>query len=325
MLRREFLKTGSAAFGALIAAGRLPADDSTSRVPAKLAPADFRDRIVGPILSVPTCYKSDLSLDHAAMKRIVDLGIANGSQVVTLTAGNNQYHVLTNDEIRELTSGMIDAVAGRAVMIAATGAWPTEQAVDYAKFATARGATALQVTLPKLDDDAMVAHFEAIARATPVGIVLHGQPSLELMRRLVKTESIVAFKEEYSTIQSLSLIREFRGRVNFFAGGEKARLLTYHPYGMRAWYSTFMTFAPSVANEFRAAVDAGDLKQAGEIVLKYETPVFARFSHPFWRATLEHFGLATRHVRRPEKAFTDEQMVELGTFFEELGLRTKSL
>lgn len=322
MQRRDFLRSGTAAMAAIIASSRhLPA---ASAVPAKLEPADFRDRIVGPILSVPTCYKPDLTLDLAAVRRIVDLGIANDSRIVTLTAGNNQYHVLSNEEIRELTSAMIDAVAGRAVMIAATGAWPTERAVEYAKFAYQRGAHALQVTLPKLDDDAMVKHFEAIAKATPVGIVLHGQPSLELMRRLVKIEAVVAFKEEYSTISSLPLIREFRGRINFFAGGEKARLLTYWPYGMRAWYSTFLTFAPSVANDFRAAVDTGDLQRAGEVVFRYETPFFSRFSHPCWRATLELFGLATRHVRKPETSFTDGQMAELETFFQSLGLRTKS-
>jgi dihydrodipicolinate synthase/N-acetylneuraminate lyase len=154
----------------------------------------------------------------------------------------------------------------------------------------------------------------------PLGIVLHGQPTVELMRRLVKIESVVAFKEEYATIHSLPLIKEFRDRVNFYAGGEKARLLTYWPYGMRAWYSTFMTFAPQVVHEFRTAVEAGDLKRAGDVILKYETPVFARFSHPFWRATLEHFGLASRWTRKPEAPFSDEQMAELKTFYDGLGL-----
>lgn len=318
MHRRQFLRTGAAMLGtlALSKSACLPA----ANIPARLAPEEFRKQIVGPILSVPTCYQPDASLDLTAIRRIVDLGIRNGSGVVTLTAGNNLYHQLSFDEIKSLTTSMIEAVAGRAAVIAATGAWSTEQAVEYAKFAHDRGAHALQVTLPKLDDDAMVKHFEAIAHATPAGIVLHGQPSVELMRRLLKIESIVAFKEEYTTIYSLPLVREFRDRVTFFAGGEKARLLTYWPYGMRAWYSTFMTFAPQVAKEFRGAVEAANLKAAGNVILKYETPVFARFSHPFWRATLEHFGLASRHVRKPETAFTDEQMAELGRFFDDLGL-----
>jgi dihydrodipicolinate synthase/N-acetylneuraminate lyase len=228
---------------------------------------------------------------------------------------------LSYDEIKQLTRFIVEAVQRRAVTVAAAGAWPTEQAVDSARFASQLGADALQVTMAKLDDNAMVGHFEAIAKATPAGIVLHGQPSLELLRRILKLKSVVAFKEEYTTIYTLPLMREFRGRLTFFAGGEKARLLTYWPYGMRAWYSTFMTFAPGVAIQFQQAVEAGDLKRAGEVVLKYETPVFERFSHSFWRATLEHFGIASRWGRPPDVTFTDEQMRGVKQLYDGLGLK----
>ena len=160
----------------------------------------------------------------------------------------------------------------------------------------------------------------SITSATPVGIVLHGDPPMPLISRLMEMESVVAFKEEYNTIYSLQLYRSFGKRITLFAGGEKARLLTYYPYGMRAWYSTFMTFAPSVAIQFWNAIRADDLKRAGEIVLRYETPVSQRWSHAFWRATCEHFGTASRWVRGPETAFNDEQMKELATFFKSPGL-----
>ena len=144
---------------------------------------------------------------------------------------------------------------------------------------------------------------------------------MPLMSRLLEMESVVAFKEEYTTIYSLQIYRSFGKRITLFAGGEKARLLTFYPYGMRAWYSTFMTFAPSVAIQFWDAIQADDLKRAGEIVLRYETPVFQRWSHAFWRTTCEHFGLASRWIRGSETAFNDEQMQELAMFFESLELR----
>jgi dihydrodipicolinate synthase/N-acetylneuraminate lyase len=322
MQRRDFLRSGLLLLGAAAAQPRILKADPG--VAARLTPQGFRKRIVGPVLSAPTCYRKDLSLDFDGMRRIVELGVANGSQIVTLTAGNSQYDQLTFDEVKDLTQFLIDAVARRAVTIAATGAWPTEKAVEYAKFAAERGADALQVTMPALDDNAQVAHFEAIAKATPAGIVIHGQPSIDLMRRLLKIESIVAFKEEYSTLYTLPLYREFGDRLTLFAGGEKARLLTYWPYGMRAYYSTFMTFAPQVAVNFWKAVEANDLSRAGEIVLKYETPVFERFSHPFWRATLEHFEVASRWCRPAGTSFNDEQMQEVKALYDRLNLKPSS-
>ena len=317
MNRRKFFTTSAGLAGAFAAYHGILAAPARK---SPLTPQEFQAKIIGPVLSVPTCYRQDLSLDMPGMRRIVELGISSGCGIVTLTAGNNQYDLLNYDEIKDLTREIIDAVDGRAVMIAATGKWETDQAVDYAKFATELGADALQVTLPALDDDRMIGHFAAITSATPVGIVLHGDPPMPLISRLLEMESVVAFKEEYNTIYSLQLYRSFGKRITLFAGGEKARLLTYYPYGMRAWYSTFMTFAPSVAIQFWDAIRADDLKKAGEIVLRYETPVFQRWSHAFWRATCEHFGFASRWIRGPETAFNDEQMQELAAFFESLGL-----
>lgn len=318
MKRRKFLSK-SAGLAATLALSR--GIWAAHAKKSNLSPQEFQRRIVGPVLSVPTCYRQDLSLDMDGMQRIVELGIQSGCRIVTLTAGNNQYDLLDYEEIKSLTRGIIEAVDGRAVTIAATGKWETDRAVEYAKFASDLGADALQVTLPQFADDRMIQHFAAITAATSAGIVLHGDPPMPLLARLLEMESIVAFKEEYNTIYSLQLYRTFGKRLTLFAGGEKARLLTYYPYGMRAWYSTFMTFAPSVAIQFRKAIDAGDLHRAGEVVLRYETPVFQRWSHAFWRATCEHFGLASRWIRGPEKAFNDEQMQELETFFESLELR----
>ena len=317
MNRRKFLSTSA---GLATAFGLSHGIQAAAATKSGLTPQQFQRQIVGPILSVPTCYRQDLSLDLEGMQRIVNLGISSGCRIVTLTAGNNQYDLLNYDEIKDLTRGIIEAVDGRAVTIAATGKWETDQAVEYATFANAIGADALQVTLPQLDDDRMIEHFAAITAATPAGIVLSGDPAMPLLSRLLMMDSIVAFKEEYTTIYSLQLYRAFGKRLTLFAGGEKARLITYYPYGMRAWYSTFMTFAPSVAIQFWKAIEAGDLQRAGETVLRYETPVFQRWSHAFWRATCEHFGIASRWVRGPEKAFSDEQMLELATFFKSLEL-----
>jgi 4-hydroxy-tetrahydrodipicolinate synthase len=212
-------------------------------------------------------------------------------------------------------------VAGRAVVMAATAGWWTGQAVDYARFAESVGADAVQVTLPdRGDEDSLFRHIRAVTAATRLPLGLHGQPSLSLMRRLLTLDPVVAFKEEFTTTYTLPFYKEFGDRLNIFAGGEKARLLTYWPYGMRGYYSTFITFHPPVAVRFWKAVQAGDLKEAGKVVLRYDVPFFEKWTHPFWRATLEYFGVAQRWVRPPDVSFTNAQMKEVKAFYEGLGL-----
>src|SRR5688572_29563919 len=97
--RRTFLQSGALAATcarALAAATRTP-----------LAPAEFKKRLRGPILSAPTVYTADFKVDHAGMRTMVDRAARAGIGVFALTAGNNQYSVLTYDEIKDLTRVMV--------------------------------------------------------------------------------------------------------------------------------------------------------------------------------------------------------------------------
>ena len=286
-----------------------------------LAAADFRTRLDGPILSFPTPYRADGAVDYGAVRRVIEQGVRAGVRVVTLTRGNNHYDWLTWQEIRDLTRTMVETVAGRALTIAATGGWPTMQAVEYARYAADVGADAVQVNPPAEGSDASLAeHFRAVARAGGRPVVIHSQPSMALLRKLAEIENVVAIKEEFTTDYTVPIYAEFGDRFAIFAGGTKARLLAYRPYGMHAYYSAFATFAPRIAMRFWKAVTSADTKTASDMVLQYDVPFFQRWSHGFWLATLECFGLATRHLRAPRVSFTEQEMKDVATFYRGLGL-----
>lgn len=321
--RRSFLKTGATGLG--LAVSSRSRFISAAVVKNPRSPEDFKRQLRGPILSVPTTYTADFRVDYDGVKRMIEQAAKAGVRVFALTAGNNQYDRLTYDEIKQLTRVMVETVAGRGVTIAATGPWWTSPAVDYARYAESVGADAVQVLNPSAgDDEGRFEHYKAVAAATRLGLVVHGPANLPLMKRLATIDSVVAIKAEFTVDYTVSLYEFLRGRWNIFQGGQKSQFLAYVPYGMQAYYSTFSTFAPEVAMNFWSAVQSNDLKKAGEVVLKYDIPFFQKWSHPFWRATLEHFGLASRYLRPPERGFTDAQMAEVKSFYEGLGLNPKS-
>lgn len=281
----------------------------------------FKAALHGPILSFPTVYNARFDVDFNGVRAIIKTGLGGGSRVVALTKGNNQFDILTHEEIRQLTRVVVEAVEARALVIAATGNWWTGQAVDFARYATSVGADAIQVFMPPGGtDDSYYEHFRAIAASTPRAIGIHGQPSMALLRRLKPIENIICFKEEFDPEYTLQIYEEFGDRWNIFAGGSKSRLLTYLPYGMHAYYSAFSTFAPQVAMEFWHAVERKDIAAAGKIVLRYDVPFFRRWTMAFWTATLEHFGIARRFVRPPSVSLTDAQMADVASFYRGLGL-----
>lgn len=293
---------------------------------AAVTPEEFRRKLEGPICSVPTVYNEDRSLDLVSFRRIIDTGAKAGAVAFALTSGNSQYDRLSYDEIKQLTRTLVDAVAGRGLTIGATGPWWTGQAVDYARFAAEVGVDAVQVQLPAWGDAAsIVEHYRGVAHAAKRAIVLHGQVPVPVLRKLVEIDEISAYKEEYPALYSREVFEEFGGRINIFAGGQKGNFLAFRPYGMKAYYSTFSTFAPPVTKRFWHAVKSGDMKDASEVVMKYDVPFFrgtplGGWTQAYWRATLEVFGVAKRYMRQPEVTLADREVAGIREFQRKLGL-----
>jgi 4-hydroxy-tetrahydrodipicolinate synthase len=319
---------GGAAFAAAAAAepnaiATSPSKGDAARARRLLSPQDFSRRLEGPIQSNPSPCLADYSVDYEGIRRMIRRGYRYGVRVFGLTAGNSQYHSLSQDEIRQITRVMVEsAPQDDALIIAAAGDWWTREVVAYARFAECVGADALQVMLPSLarSEDAIARHFQAVADATKLPLVLHGSYSPALLERLLKIPSIVAMKEDTELTYYIDRQIAFGDRLNIYAGGEESRFLVGQPYGARAFFSTYTTFAPDISMRFWDAVKREDIKSAAAITRKYDHPFIGRFTHPFWHATLEYFGVATRHMRPPQSTYSDAEMSEVKAFFDQQGL-----
>ncbi|MFB3904607.1 MAG: dihydrodipicolinate synthase family protein [Acidobacteriota bacterium] len=319
--RRSFLRVSGAGLAASgLAVAGLRSEPTGKRA---AAPQDFRRRLAGPIQSQPTPFNEKREIDHAAVRRMAERALRYGVPVFALTAGNSQYHSLSYEEVKALTRTLVEAVDGRGLTIAATGQWWTERAVDYARYSESVGADAVQILMPAVygSEDELVEHYRVISRATRLPLVLHGQYPEPLLRKLLEIESIVAMKEDGQLADYIDRAIEFGKRVEIFGGGAENRYLVGHPYGAKAFYSTYCSFAPDIPMRFWQAVKANDLRKATEITARYDYPFIKRFTHPFWHATLEFFGVARRYMRPPQHTFTDEQMKEVAEFFEAQGVR----
>ena len=198
----------------------------------------------------------------------------------------------------------------------------TEQVVDYARFCESIGADALQILLPKdvQNEDALFEHFQTAARGTRLPLVLHGRYSRTLLNRLASIDSIVAMKEDAQLNYYVDRAIAFGDRFEIFSGGGEYRYLVGYPYGSKAFFSTYTSFAPDKSMMFWEAIRGGDVARAAMVTKKYDYPFIQRFSHPFWHATLEYFGLAKRYMREPMKSFTAAQMTEVKDFFDGQGI-----
>ncbi len=316
--RRDFVKTGTLAAAFALAPLRLSAAG-----PVRLTPAEFKEKLRGPIVSIPTPFTADLKIDEAGLRRMIAMDLQHDITIFELTAGDSQYTYLAYDEIKQLAHMVVDAAGTRGMSIIGTGAWWTDRAVDFARYVESIGGTAVQVLKPAGDDDNVVEHYRKIANVVRLPIVLHGNFSMPLLEKLIGIESIVALKEDVTMEYYVNGEIRFGKRINCFSGGGLDWFMVGQPFGSIAYFDSYATFAPQITVRFREAAQRNDYPTEREIIEKYDHPFIENFSAPFWHATLEYFGVANRYLRPPQQTYTVAEMAKVKEFYDKLGVQPR--
>lgn len=159
--------------------------------------------------------RGELNLPEAERlaKWLVDRG--NDGLVVAGSTGEGQ--TLTPDERLALVSAVKLAVSGRATVIANAGTNDTRESAAAAAQAEKAGADAILAVVPyynKPTQSGMLAHFGAIAQATPLPIVVYNIPGRTAANMLPETllelasrhKNIVAVKESSGDLMQIGTI-----------------------------------------------------------------------------------------------------------------------
>jgi 4-hydroxy-tetrahydrodipicolinate synthase len=109
------------------------------------------------------------------------LFISAGVNGVTALGVTGEVARLTDDERRRVLDVVVEQVAGRIGVVAGTTAEGTRTCIEYSRYAHRAGATAVMVSpprMPKLNSEAVVRHFKALADAVDVEIVVQDYPPI---------------------------------------------------------------------------------------------------------------------------------------------------
>ncbi len=289
---------------------------------------EIRARIKGPVSSFPTPFTRDGDIDARAVHRIVEASIAGGSDIILLTYGDSLFTILTDDDVARLTRLVVEATAGRALVVAADRMWWTGKALEFGAFCRDLGVDILMLRPPDWagspTPESLAEHYAAVSRVVPVMPV--GMPPFRTLEILAETDArIVAFKEDMSMDYAFRVVGLYGDRWPMIAGGGKARHLMLWAAGVKASFSIYVRMAPGVTRAYWKALEAGDLAEARRIADRYEAPLFNWPDFPggldsLIHAALEIFGLSERWRRPPYVSAADADLEKLRGFFRGVGL-----
>jgi 4-hydroxy-tetrahydrodipicolinate synthase len=130
---------------------------------------------------LPTPFLENGDVDEASLRRVIDLFIDAGVNGVTALGVTGEVARLDHRERARVLEVVIDQVKGRVGVVAGTTAEGTRTCIAHSRHAREAGATAVMVSpprMPKLNSEAVVRHYTALADAVDIEIVVQDYPPI---------------------------------------------------------------------------------------------------------------------------------------------------
>jgi 4-hydroxy-tetrahydrodipicolinate synthase len=153
--------------------------------------------VLGEVLTaMVTPFREDGSVDLDGFRDLCLHLVGNGSDGLVVTGTTGESPTLTDDERFQLWETAVDAVGGRATVIAGTGTYSTEHSVHLTERAHGLGVDGFLVVTPyynKPPPRGTVAHFRAIAEVSDKPIIVYNIPQRVVLN--LEPDTIVELAE----------------------------------------------------------------------------------------------------------------------------------
>ena len=130
---------------------------------------------------LPTPFAANGDVDEASLRRTIDLFVAAGVNGVTALGVTGEVARLDDGERRRVLDVVVEQAGGRIGVVAGTTADGTRTCINHSRHAKVTGATAVMVSpprMPKLNSEAVVRHYAALAEAVDIEIVVQDFPPI---------------------------------------------------------------------------------------------------------------------------------------------------
>jgi len=274
--------------------------------------AVLQEKFQGAMTAIVTPFGEDGSVDIAALEAIVDWQIEQGIDGLVPCGTTGEGATLTDDESRQVIAAVVRRSNGRVPVVAGCGSNATTKTLEGARRAAGEGADALLVVTPyynKPNASGMIAHYEAVAAATELPVVVYNVPGrtgqdlgAEMILRLAQIDGVVAVKEASADLEQIAAVIE--GRPEGFAvlSGDDALALPTVALGAEGIISVASNAAPAEMAALIRAARAGELDRARELHYRLLPLMRADFleTNPVpIKSAMECLGLCSGRVRAP--------------------------
>jgi 4-hydroxy-tetrahydrodipicolinate synthase len=265
----------------------------------------------GVFTALATPFRSG-GLDEAAMATLVERQIAAGVHGLVPVGTTGESATLSGEEHRRVVRLTVEVAAGRVPVIAGAGSYSTAEAIALTDHAREAGADAALVVTPyynRPSQEGLFRHFEAVARAVDLPILVYNVPSRtsvdianDTLARLAKLANIVGIKDATGDMGRASQQRLACGQDWLMLSGDDPSALGYMAHGGHGCISVTANVAPGPCARFHDACLAGDWAGALALqdrLIRLHKALFLDASPAPTKFALASLGLCSDETRLP--------------------------
>ncbi len=267
--------------------------------------------IEGCLTALVTPFR-DGKVDFDGIAKLVDWQIEQGVDGIVAVGTTGESATLDVDEHVAVIAATVKAAKGRVPVVAGAGGNATSEALTLTKASEDAGADALLHVTPyynRPSQEGLFRHFEAIAKATKLPIVLYNVPSrtacdmaTETVARLADFDNVVAIKDATGNlVRGSDLVARVGDRMTILSGDDGTAFPLY-ACGARGVISVVSNVAPRAMSDMWDAVKAGDWDRAKKRHFELRVlnaMLFAEPSPSPTKAALSLLGRCSTEVRLP--------------------------
>ena len=241
----------------------------------------------GSYVAIVTPFNPDGSVNFDKLKELVQWHLAEGTDGIVALGTTGESSTMSHEEDDEVVRCVLETVNGRIPVICGAGSNSTQTQLEKSKKYHDMGADGLLLISPyynKANDEGMYRHFAAVADTVDTPIILYNVPgrtgcsiSPAVVERLAAHPNVAGIKEASGNMSYATQIAHLISDDFCMFSGNDDIILPMMSLGACGVISVWANVCPKQCHDLVAAFNAGDIKTARELQLKYLNLINALF------------------------------------------------
>ncbi len=289
--------------------------------------------IVGSIVALVTPMQEDGSIDYAALRRLIDWHIAEGTDCICVVGTTGESPTVSVDEHCEIIRVAVAHTAGRVPLMAGTGGNSTREAIELTRFAKKVGADCVLSVVPyynKPSQEGIYQHFKAITEAVDIPLVLYNVPGRTVADMLPETAlrcaslaGVVGVKEATGNIERAAWLIKHAPEGFAVYSGDDPSAIALMLLGGQGNVSVTANVAPRAMHDLCMAAIEGRVRDATTLhmrLLSLHKNLFIEPSPAPTKWALSRLGQCGASLRLPITPLTPAGQAAIESAMREAGL-----